>query len=108
MVATKLYVVAECPASPGFGGVFVLRSATTGRLVFFAPCCGIAWREAPLDGRLDVIDSLSDLAPGGVLLPSLPEIHIAAPSLTIVREELADNWIGDIPGLRLAAGTSES
>lgn len=98
----RLYVVAECPASPGFGGVVALLSTATGRLVFFAPCCGIAWRDAPVDGRLDVVTALPDLEPDGVRLPSRAEVGAAAPTLEILRDEPADTWLADIPGVEAA------
>lgn len=100
MAIDRLYFVAECPASPGFGGVIALLSTTGSRLVFFAPCCGIAWRQAPVDGRLDEIASLADLEPSGVRLPSLPEIRAEAPAIAILRDEPLDRWTADIPGLK--------
>lgn len=99
MGVDRLYFVAECPASPGFGGVVVLHSITMPRLVFFAPCCGIAWREVPSDRRLDAITPLTALEPNGVRLPSLREIQHAAPTLAIIRDEPASTWLADIPGL---------
>lgn len=88
MPERRVYFVAECPASPGFGGVVVLRSTTDGPLLFFAPCCGLAWNEVPTR-RLDTIASLAEIAPGNVRLPSLPEIRSPAPELRILRDEPA-------------------
>ncbi len=102
----RLYFVAECPASPGFGGVVVLRSMSNARFVFFAPCCGIAWREPPLRGRLDQIHSLAELEPSGVRLPSPLEIRNEAPTLAILRDEPADPWTAYVPGLLTVIRTS--
>lgn len=105
MKSERLYFVAECPASPGFGGVVVLRSTASGQFIFFAPCCGIAWREVPVEGRLDVITSLADLEPAGVRLPSLAEVRAEAPALKIIRDESSDNWSADIPGLETSGSS---
>jgi hypothetical protein len=53
-----LLVVAECPVAPGFGGFVVLTSIATGAVVFFAPCCGVAWPTLPPAHRVDEIHSL--------------------------------------------------
>jgi len=100
-MSSRLYIVAECPASPGFGGVVALLSLTSDRLVFFAPCCGLAWHSAPIDGRLDSINTLESLEPRGVRLPSVANLATNAPSLTVLREEPLHSWIADIPGLAM-------
>jgi hypothetical protein len=92
-----LYVIAECPASPGFGCVVVLKSHSTGKLLFFAPCCGIAWDEPPFGGRLDEIRSLEEVEPGSVTLPTSFDLRAAGLDLFIIRTEPLHRWDADIP-----------
>jgi len=94
-----LLVVAECPVAPGFGGVVALTSVATGALVFFAPCCGVAWTTLPRADRIDEINSIDDIAPGGVSVLNRAELAALAPGLAVVREESLADWILDIPGL---------
>jgi hypothetical protein len=86
----RLFVVAECPVCPGAGCVVALKSIETGRLVYFAPCCGIAWQHAPLDGRLDKIESLADLGVATVSIPTSDEVTSAG--LRVLRDESLDIW----------------
>jgi hypothetical protein len=69
--------------------------------VYFAPCCGIAWREPPLHGRLDEINSLQQVDPGPVTLPTREELSDAGVDRLVVRTEPLDDWVEDIPGFGL-------
>lgn len=95
----SLLIVGECPVAPGFGGVVALRSVATGAIVFFAPCCGVAWPALPPQDRIDEINRLDDIAQGPVALVSRADLAGLAPGLAILREEPLDDWILDIPGL---------
>jgi hypothetical protein len=90
-----LHVVAECPVCPGAGCVVALKSAESGKLVYFAPCCGIAWWQPPLSGRIDEIKSLADLGVRVVTLPSAADIRTSGSE--ILRAEPFDRWAADIP-----------
>jgi len=93
--ANVLLVVADCPASPGVGCVVALKSVPSGKLVYFAPCCGLAWLRPPLTGRLDEINSLADL---GVITVTLPtEAELRSSAIDIVRTEPLEAWQADIP-----------
>ena len=95
----SLLVVGECPVAPGFGGVVVLTNVATGKVFFFAPCCGVAWRTVPPSHRIDEINSIDDIAPGAVALVSRADLAVLAPGLVVVREEPLADWILDIPRL---------
>ena len=96
--AESLLVVGECPVARD-GGVVALRSVATGAIVFFAPCCGVAWPTLPPEDRIDEINPLDQIAPGGVALVSRAQLAALAPGLVVVREEPLADWILDIPGL---------
>jgi hypothetical protein len=97
-MAASLLIVGECPVLCGMVGVVVLRSIATGRLVFFAPCCGLAWHLPPRD-RVDEIHSLDDIEPGSLALPTREELAALAPALVVIREEPVDDWIEFLPRL---------
>jgi hypothetical protein len=92
-----LFVIAECPASPGFGCVVALKAVSTGRLVYCAPCCGIAWRKPPLSGRLDEISSPEQLELGPLAIPTLEDLRTAGVDQLIIRQEPLDRWVRDLP-----------
>jgi hypothetical protein len=92
-----LFVIAECPASPGFGCVLVVKALSTGKLIYFAPCCGIAWKEPPFEGRLDEIHSLEDVEPSGVTLPTWVDLRAADIEMLVIRTEPLQRWGDDIP-----------
>jgi hypothetical protein len=92
-----LYVVAECPACPGVGGVVVLKSEVSGALVFFAPCCGTAWPEPPFDGRLDEIHSIEEIAPGRVEVATPADLRANNLELLVIRTEPLQRWEVDLP-----------
>ncbi len=91
----RMCVVAECPVCPGAGCVVALNVVGDAKLVYFAPCCGIAWWEAPLHGRIDQITSLADLGVATVALPTKGEVE--AEGLRVLRQEPLDAWADTIP-----------
>jgi len=93
-----LLVVGECPVARDFG-VVVLKSVATGKIFFFAPCCGVAWPTLPPEDRIDEINPIDDIAPGAVALVSRADLAALAPGLVVLREELLADWILDIPRL---------
>ncbi|CAN5919348.1 hypothetical protein BH11MYX4_BH11MYX4_28190 [soil metagenome] len=97
--AESLLIVGECPVAPGFGGIVVLTSVATGKVFFFAPCCGVAWNTLPRSDRIDEINTLDDIAPGAIALVTRANLATYAPGLAVVREEPLADWILDIPRL---------
>jgi hypothetical protein len=51
--------------------------ATTGRIFFYCPGCGCAWRLPPKAFVVDRIDPISLFAPSGIRLPTAEEISDA-------------------------------
>jgi hypothetical protein len=96
-LAPSVFVVSDCPASPGFGYVIILKSLPVGSLFFFAPCCGLGWKERPSSCRLDETNSLDEVAPGGVALPTRIEIKAGGYNKFVTREIPYEEWADDIP-----------
>jgi len=96
-----LYVVAECPVDSG--GVVALKAALTGKIIFAAPCCGIAWREPPLSGLLDEVTAIVDVEPGPMIPATLAELTKAGLEKKILRTEPVEDFPGleDVPGFPL-------
>jgi hypothetical protein len=69
--------------------VLLLKAQGSGRLFFFCPLCGVAWREPPLFQQLDTILSLTSFAPAGVSLPTVEEALSTGFSLA---EVPLDEW----------------
>jgi hypothetical protein len=69
-----LYSVGDCPVCSVSGAILVFISISTGQPVFYCPSCGTAWRKPPEPHRLDEINSLQEVAPEGVRLPSKEEL----------------------------------
>jgi hypothetical protein len=90
-----LYVVCECPVGCGMMGVLALKIVSSGKLVFFAPCCGLAWREPPLHGRVDETNAMETVEPGPLVLPSLDDLRKA--NLVVIRTEPLADWHLDMP-----------
>src|SRR5262249_7485506 len=92
-----LYVVSDCPVCPGFGSVVILMNPETRRLVYYSPCCGIAFRDVPVMGAIEYELSLSQVDPGPVVLPSLDDIRKGRQQHLVVRTEAVSQWLDDIP-----------
>lgn len=88
----SLHFVADCPASPGFGGVIVLRTRE-GAFIYFAPCCGLAWSSIP--GQLDLTQTPGELGAEQLSLPSRLDVEEAG--IRIIRTEPLENWVDDLP-----------
>jgi hypothetical protein len=86
----KLYSAGECPVCADSGAVLLLREADSETIVFFCPLCGVAWKEPPLDRRVDEVASLETIAPNGVTLPSEAEAWGTGLRLTEVSVE---DWL---------------
>ena len=68
-----------------------LAARKSGRLVFFCPLCGVAYREPPPLWELEEILRLDELAPAGVALASRAELEVAGFADI---EELGGTWMG--------------
>ena len=86
----QLYSIGDCPVCIDSGAVLLLRRTDSGTWVFFCPLCGVAWNEAPVDGRLDQIASLEDQAPNGVVLPT--DVEVLRAGLRVTEVPL-DTWL---------------
>lgn len=88
--ATRMiYSVGDCPVCADSGAVLLLKAVGSDRMVFLCPLCGVAWREPPVDRRLDEVETLQDLAPNGVALPTVSEATATGLALT---EVAFDDW----------------
>ncbi len=97
--APLIYTVCNCPCDGG--PVVALKASDTGKPVYFAPCCGIAWPEAPLHGRLDVLLSFEDIAPAGVLVATLADLRAGGMQGHVTGTEPLERWRDDIPSLQI-------
>jgi len=91
-----LYSACDCPVCFDSGAVLLLRASSSGRMIFFCPLCGVAWREPPLDRRIDEILSLEDLAPNGVTLPTASEALTTGLDLTTVPLKVWVRFLEDL------------
>jgi hypothetical protein len=69
-----LYSVGDCPVCSVSGAVLVLISISNEEPVFYCPTCENSWAKQPEPNRLDEVNSLQELAPEGVRLPSKEEL----------------------------------
>ena len=70
-----LYGKAECPVCADSGSLIALKRKETGAFVFYCPLCGTAFRGIPQPYQLEEVLSLEQIAPDGVVVPSLEEIE---------------------------------
>jgi len=82
-----MYSVGQCPACLGAGAVVALKRRNQDDLLFWCPSCECAWRAPPAADGLDSIQSIDDLAPEGVVLPTR----------RLVEQELQDAAIAEAP-----------
>lgn len=94
-VKHALYSVSDCPVCADSGAVLLLKAYGSGQTVFVCPLCGVAWREPPLDGRIDEIATLESLAPDGVTVPTSAEALSTGLTLT---EVPFDRWFSFLKG----------
>jgi len=73
VAARNIFSVGDCPVCADSGVVLLLKVVGSERIVFFCPLCGVAWRAPPAERRLEQVETLQDLAPGGVTLPTSSE-----------------------------------
>ena len=85
--ARRIFSVGDCPVCADSGAVLLLKAVGSERMVLFCPLCGVAWPEPPADRRLDKIETLQDLAPSGVMLPTSSEAMDTGFALTEVAFE---------------------
>jgi hypothetical protein len=85
----RVYSVGDCPVCADSGVVLLLKVVDSDKMVLFCPLCGVAWREPPADRRLDDIETLQNLAPNGVALPTASEATATGFALT---EVAFDDW----------------
>lgn len=69
-----LYNVDICPVCSIAGYVLALKARRTCRLVFYCPHCSTAWKSIPPD--LEIIHSLEELAPSGVVPATLADLNV--------------------------------
>ena len=92
----SLLCIARCPVGCGMSDVVALKSAS-GRLVFFAPCCGLAWPEdAEID--LDTMQGL-DAAEAPFVAANEEEVLAAPRNRRVLGSARIEDWRLDIPGL---------
>ena len=84
----KLYSAGNCPICADSGALLCLKEIESGRLLFFCPTCGVAWR-GPDYWPIGEILRVEDLAPKGVTLPTSSE---ALNSRFAVVEVPFDEW----------------
>jgi len=83
-----LYSVGDCPVCADSGAVIVLKVIGSDRFIFYCPTCGVAWRTPPPERTLNEINSLKDLAPDGVAIPTAYEaLESGCDPVTIEFEE---------------------
>src|SRR5678815_4377075 len=82
----RLYSAGDCPVCADSGAVLCLKTAQSGRLIFFCTGCGVAWWTPPPVRTLDEINSLKNLAPEGVRFPSDLEVLDSGFDLFLVEE----------------------
>jgi len=68
----QLFMVGLCPVCRF--ETLILLSVASRTPVFWCSGCGLAWREPPQGDEVNELDSLDDLAAGGVRVPSPQEI----------------------------------
>lgn len=66
MSKRRVYTAGDCPVCADSGSLLCVRSIATGEFALFCPLCETAWKERPVDGRVDTILSLEEVAPRGI------------------------------------------
>jgi hypothetical protein len=70
----RLFSAGDCPVCGELGAVLFLRRLDVDDAYFYyCPVCGVGWTTPPRGMALDSINSLTDIAPNGVAIPSLFE-----------------------------------
>lgn len=70
MSIAKLHSAGDCPVCADSGALLCVESIANGSVILFCPLCGTAWDEPPIEGRVDAVHSLHEVAPSGIALPS--------------------------------------
>lgn len=87
VAAGRIFSAGDCPVCADSGVVLLLKVVGSERMVLFCPLCGVAWRAPPAERRLEQVETLQDLAPGGVTLPTSSEAMATGFALTEVAFE---------------------
>lgn len=59
-----IFTICPCPVCPGFGEIVVLVGVKSGTPGYFCPACETAWRVAPIEWRVDRVESLDEVMNG--------------------------------------------
>lgn len=73
-----------------------LKSRATGKIVFFCPICGLAFKEPPVAWELNDNCRLDEFAPTGVVLPSRGELETAGATDLREMDGAWGQWVEDI------------
>src|SRR5262245_33476861 len=85
----SIFSIGDCPVCFGNGGVFCLKRADTGSLVFYCPMCGVAWKRPP-EGRIDEINLLEQVAPFGAEIANEADLRLGNIVFQTDAEDLED------------------
>ena len=110
MSQPMLYSAGDCAICGGAGSLFFVKSATSEKIFFFCPACGVAWESCPTPPRnVDTIDPLERFSPSRLIaLPTKDEIFSAGLGHLIVNEYPYEDWGDSFFGEYLEKGMSSS
>ncbi len=89
-----LYSAGECPVCSSAGDALFVKDAASGRLFFFCPHCGCAWRDPPRPHEVETIEPPERFAPHGMSIPTRAEIVAQGREHLIARHVNNDEWMG--------------
>jgi hypothetical protein len=90
MRTARLHSAGDCPVCADLGALLCVESIANGTVILLCPLCGTAWDEPPIEGLVDAVRSLQEVAPSGIALPSDDALkRFAARSLVEVD---TDEW----------------
>lgn len=95
-MTARLHSAGDCPVCADSGALLCVESIASSTVILFCPSCGTAWDEPPIEGRIDAVRSLQEVAPSGIALPSNDALERFAASSPI--EVNADEWFDLLAG----------
>jgi hypothetical protein len=71
------YTAGPCSVCGEAGDALFVMCATTGRIFYYCPSCGLAWDQPTEIFIVTTIDPINHFAPKGIRLPTADEIRQA-------------------------------
>lgn len=87
-----VYSAGPCPVCAGFGGLFFVKAAFTGRVFLLSPCCGTAWRSIPPEDSIEEVQTPDSVAPTGVELATMADLREAGVAHLVAEQAAYSQW----------------